>query len=51
MKNIQLLIFFVYILLTFNSKVLGADSWTDPKWSEMIEGSDLIALVEFTSSG
>jgi len=48
MKPITLLTIFAFMLLAIQLK---ADSWKDPAWIEMIYRSDLIALVEYTSSG
>lgn len=30
---------------------LKADSWSDPKWKEMLDHSEVIALIRYTSSG
>jgi hypothetical protein len=38
-------------LLTLSTFQVKADSWTDPDWKEMIDSSDVIALVEYTSEG
>ncbi|UII20536.1 HEAT repeat domain-containing protein [Fulvivirga ligni] len=38
-------------LLTLSTFQVKADSWTDPDWKEMIDRSDVIALVEYTSQG
>lgn len=42
---------FTFILLTFSILNVKADSWIDPSWSEMIDESDIIALVEYTTEG
>src|SRR5690606_2981464 len=39
------------ILLTLSVFQVKADSWIDPDWKEMIDSSDVIALVEYTSEG
>jgi hypothetical protein len=39
------------ILLSSFSFEVKADQWTDPSWKEMIDSSDVIALVEYTSRG
>lgn len=39
------------ILLTISAFQVKADSWIDPDWKEMIDSSDVIALVEYTSEG
>jgi len=36
------------LTLTFQSK---ADSWIDPTWKEMLDSSDVIALIQYTSNG
>ena len=37
--------------MTLSTFQVKADSWTDPDWKEMIDSSDVIALVEYTSEG
>jgi hypothetical protein len=37
-------------LLTFTINV-KADSWIDPSWKEMLDSSDVIALIQYTSNG
>ncbi|WP_281612658.1 hypothetical protein [Flammeovirga sp. SubArs3] len=39
------------ILLTLSTFHVKADSWTDPDWKEMIDSSDVIALIEYASEG
>tara|TARA_B110000967_G_C18867471_1_gene553460 strand:+ start:207 stop:2120 length:1914 start_codon:yes stop_codon:yes gene_type:complete len=39
------------LLLTLSTLQVKADSWIDPEWKEMIDSSDVIALVEYTSNG
>lgn len=36
------------LILTLTAK---ADSWRDPDWKQMLDSSDVIALVEYTSNG
>lgn len=38
------------VCLTF-SILTKADSWIDPSWKEMLDSSEVIALVEYTSNG
>lgn len=38
-------ILFTISLLTFSTLKVKADSWVDPSWERMIDGSDVIALV------
>lgn len=47
-KQSIILTFLLISLWTFQTK---ADSWKDPTWKKMIEESDVIVLVEYTSSG
>ena len=50
MQNIRLLLIVFAISLFTLSTVQGkANSWTDPEWKVMIDSSDVIALVEYTS--
>jgi HEAT repeat protein len=37
-----------FLILPFSAQ---ADSWRDPSWQEMIDSSDVIALVRYTSYG
>lgn len=39
------------ILFSSFSFEVKADQWTDPSWKEMIDSSDVIALIEYTSRG
>ena len=39
------------LILTLSAFQVKADSWIDPDWKEMIDSSDVIALVEYTSEG
>jgi len=43
----------LFVLLIFVSlpNSLKADSWHDPSWSEMLDSSDVIALITYRSSG
>jgi hypothetical protein len=50
-KMKRLTIILTIILLTLLAFQVKADSWTDPNWKEMIDSSDVIALVEYTSEG
>lgn len=47
-KFIKIISGFILVLLSNNMK---ADSWIDPEWKEMIDRSDAIALVEYSSNG
>lgn len=38
------------ICLTFSIQA-RADSWVDPSWKEMLDSSEVIALVQYTSNG
>lgn len=38
----------IFLTLTVVAK---ADSWIDPTWKKMLDSSDVIALVEYTSNG
>ncbi|MBL4653213.1 MAG: hypothetical protein JKY53_10180 [Flavobacteriales bacterium] len=48
MQTIKILTFLIITLFTFQAK---ADSWTDPSWKEMVDSSDVIALIEYSSNG
>jgi hypothetical protein len=50
-KMKQLTIILTILLLTLSTLQVKADSWIDPDWKEMIDSSDVIALVEYTSNG
>ncbi|MFW5852102.1 MAG: hypothetical protein ACOCWB_07760, partial [Bacteroidota bacterium] len=49
MKRLSIII--TFILLTLSTFQVKADSWIDPDWKEMIDSSDVIALIEYTSEG
>lgn len=38
------------ICLTFSIQV-KADSWVDPSWKEMLDSSEVVALIQYTSNG
>lgn len=44
---------FAIILIICLHSILSvkADSWTDPSWKEMVDSSDLVALIEYSSDG
>ncbi|MFC7000050.1 HEAT repeat domain-containing protein [Rufibacter roseus] len=42
---------FIILAFTLSTLTVQADSWVDPNWKEMIDSSDVIALVEYTSNG
>lgn len=42
------ILFITFTVLSFQSK---ADSWVDPSWKEMLDSSELTALIEYTSEG
>jgi hypothetical protein len=46
MKN-----YLVALICCLFVNVMFADSWIDPSWKKILERSDLIALVEYTSKG
>jgi len=46
----QLTIILTIICLTFTIQT-KADSWIDPSWKEMLDSSDVIALIQYTSNG
>ncbi len=48
-KHCMRYIFLIYTFLSFN--VVFADSWRDPEWKEMLDESDVVALVEYTNDG
>lgn len=50
-KMIRQIFILTILLVTFSTPEVKADSWLDPNWKEMIENSDVIALVEYTSDG
>ena len=50
-KRTHITIILTILLLTLSTLQVKADSWTDPEWKEMIDSSDVIALVEYTSNG
>lgn len=41
----------ILLLSIVSSEEVKADQWTDPSWKEMIDSSEVIALVEYTSKG
>lgn len=43
--------YILLILLTILSFQSKADSWIDPSWKDMLDNSELTALVEYTSEG
>ncbi len=47
-KTISTSAIFTMLLFTIQ---LSADSWRDPTWKVMIDSSDVIALIEYTSKG
>ena len=47
MRSKKLLLF----LIVFSYQNILADSWTDPTWQVMLQKSDLVALVKYTSFG
>ncbi|NUY81310.1 HEAT repeat domain-containing protein [Flavobacterium sp. MAH-1] len=48
MKRFQHLIISLFLIASMNAK---ADSWIDPTWRKMLDNSDVVALVEYVSSG
>lgn len=48
MMKLKIIMALSLVLSVYNIK---ADSWIDPEWKEMIDSSDVIALVEYTSEG
>ncbi|MBD3582096.1 HEAT repeat domain-containing protein [Flavobacterium selenitireducens] len=48
MKQLQLLIACLLLVFSVEAK---ADSWIDPTWRAMLDKSELIALIEYTTSG
>lgn len=49
---IRLTIILAILLLSIvSAQEVKADQWTDPSWKEMIDSSDVIALIEYTSRG
>ncbi|MES2381177.1 MAG: HEAT repeat domain-containing protein [Bacteroidota bacterium] len=44
------LLIFTIICSTFFTQ-LKADSWIDPSWKRMLDSSDMIALIQYTSNG
>jgi len=49
MKRYFKIVFTIFcIVFTIQAK---ADSWTDPTWKRMLDSSDVIALVQYTSNG
>ena len=38
----------IFFVIAFQAK---ADSWIDPTWREMLDSSDVVALVQYTSPG
>lgn len=49
MKHFLSFVFFVSVLCT--AIPANADQWTDPSWRVMVDSSDAIALVAYTSNG
>lgn len=47
-RQLTIIITSILLTLTFQSK---ADSWVDPTWKEMLDSSDVIALIQYTSNG
>jgi len=47
-RPIKILLTIFCLAITIQTK---ADSWTDPTWKRMLDSSDAIALVEYTSQG
>lgn len=39
------------LFIILSSSPILADSWLDPDWKEIVDSSDVIALVEFTTNG
>lgn len=39
------------LLLFLSTSKVKVDSWTDPVWGKMIDSSDVIALIQYTSNG
>lgn len=46
----KIIFFFSILWLTFPT-LLMADSWVDPSWKEMLDSSEVIALIQYTSNG
>jgi hypothetical protein len=42
-RQLTIIITTIFLTLTFESK---ADSWIDPTWKEMLDSSDVIALLK-----
>jgi hypothetical protein len=47
-RQIKILLATTCLLLTFQTK---ADSWVDPTWKWMLDSSDVVALIQYTSKG
>lgn len=47
-QHIRIFLSIIFLTLTIQTK---ADSWRDPSWKEMLDSSDLVALVQYSSSG
>lgn len=47
-RHIKILLAIICLTLTVQSK---ADTWIDPTWKRMLDSSDVIALIQYTSSG
>ena len=50
-KMKRLTIILTILLFTISTLQVKADSWIDPEWKEMIDSSDVVALIEYTSNG
>ncbi len=48
MKLLRSIVILGFVLASFKAK---ADSWIDPSWREMLDTSNLVALVEYVNSG
>lgn len=47
-RHIKILLTIICLTFTVQTK---ADSWVDPTWKRMLDSSDVIALVQYTSKG
>lgn len=51
LSNQQTIKFILTIIIVFCSFLTRADSWIDPTWKTMLDSSDLVVLIKYTSSG
>lgn len=47
-NNLKIICLLIYVTFSFS---VNADSWLDPSWKEMLDNSDVVAFIEYTSDG